>query len=228
MKLKKIAIVLAAIIGVFINVAPIFAVSNAALKFDLPSYSAEVGSTFDAAVIVSPGSSTISSTDAIVTYDSTALQVQSITPGTYFPSVTNSQTPGKVSIYGTVNDVASSKTGDGTIATITFVVLKNASTAVQYYCDANSGTSSKVIKYEPSNIDGTNVLVCSSNQTATVTGGIGGSSTPTATPTLAPSILATPTPLTKLPDTGTVSNLTSITVLGVLLVLVGGIVKILL
>lgn len=192
------------------------AVSAGSLKFDQTTYTAAVGSTFTVGVIVSPGTDAISSTDAHVTYDATALQATSVTAGSYFPSVTNNISSGKVDVYGTVSDVTSSKTGDGTIATITFTVLKNASPTLQFYCDTSTGTTSKIIKYDPSNINAPNVIVCSQNGTATVTAGSGSSGGST---------LATPTPLTSLPSTGTVENLSFFTIAGVALIALGGFLK---
>jgi LPXTG-motif cell wall-anchored protein len=216
---KRIKLLFIATLAGFVFIQSASAVSAGTLKFGQTSYTAAVGSTFTVDVIVSPGTDAISSTDALVTYDSTAIQATSVSAGTYFPSVTNNITSGQVALYGTVSDVSSSKTGDGTIATITFTVLMDSTSTLQFAC-ATTGTSSKIIKYDPNNINAPNVIVCSQNGTASLTGGTGSSGGNSGGGTL-----ATPTPLTSLPTTGTVADLSVFTFAGVALIVLGGFVK---
>jgi len=221
--MRKTALIIVAIaIAVLVYSKSASAVSAASLQFDKSTYSAAVGSTITVGVVINPGTDAVSSSDVHITYDPAILQPITVTPGTYFPSVTNSLASGNVSIYGTVNDAASSKTGDGTIATVTFNVLSNGSTTLKYFCDTSSAVTSSVIKYDPSNINAPNVIVCSQNGTATVTGGSGSSGSGGSNP------LATPTPPTSLPTTGTVENLSLFSIIGAALLVAGGIVKFLL
>jgi LPXTG-motif cell wall-anchored protein len=217
---KTALIIIAIVIGVMLYTKSASAVSAASLQFDKATYSAAVGSTITVGVLINPGTDPVSSSDVHITYDAAVIQPISVTPGTYFPSVTNTIASGNVSIYGTVNDAASSKTGNGTIATVTFNVLSSGTTTLKYFCDTSSAVTSSVIKYEPSNINAPNVIVCSQNGTATVTGGSGssGGSNP----------LATPTPPTSLPSTGTVENLSLFSIIGAALLVAGGLVKFLL
>ncbi len=224
--MKKLSVVLCSIVvGCFLYVTSASAVAAASLRFNQSSFSGSVGGTISVSVLINPGTDAVSSADAHILYDSSVLQATTVAAGTYFPSVTNHISTGKVSIYATVNDVASSKTGEGTIATVTFSVLKNGSTTLQYFCDSTSAGTSAIIKYDQSNINAPNIIVCNQNGSATVTAGTGG-----AAPTTAPGggTLATPTPASSLPATGTVENISMIAIMGIALIAVGGVVKFLL
>lgn len=210
---KSVSIVFATIIAFLLYAQAASAASAASLKFNSTTYSGAVGGTVKVDVIVNPGTDSISGVDAHVTYDATVLQAQSVTAGTYFPAVNESIASGKVSIYASVTDPASSKTGEGTIASITFVVLKNGSSNLQFYCDSATYNSSKVVKND---INATNIIVCSQNGSAVVTGGTGGTS---GNPQI------TPTPVTQLPAAGTVENISFVAIIGVALIALGGIVK---
>lgn len=148
------------------------AVDAAALKFSPTSKSVSAGETFQVQVVVDAGSEEVSGTDAYVLYDQGKFQATSVTEGTYFPYVQNTIASGKVSIYGVVTDPATSRTGSGTLATISFKVLEGATTGnLTFYCDANANDTSKIVKND---INATNIIVCSANDTATITVGSGG------------------------------------------------------
>jgi len=103
-----------------------------------------------------------------------------------------------------VDDPASSKTGSGTVATITFKGLKNGSGAISFDC-----TSSKVIKDD---INATNIMDCNANGSLTVTVGSGG----------------TPVNPTELPKSGIFDDMVKWSQWGIVLVIVGGVVRLLL
>ncbi|MEN9328338.1 MAG: Cohesin domain, partial [Candidatus Parcubacteria bacterium] len=150
------------------------AAEAASLKFSPTSKTVNQGDTFQVQVNVDAGSEEVSGTDSYVLYDASKFTATSVTEGTYFPYVTSNIASGKVSIWGVVTDPATSRTGSGTLATITFTVLQNASSAnLTFYCDLNANDTSKIVKND---INATNIIVCSANDTAviTVNGGGGG------------------------------------------------------
>lgn len=195
-------------------VLPVFvgSVKAATLNFDQATVTTTNGGTFQIAVTLTPGSDSITSVDAYVTYDSTLLKPTTVTAGTLFPTVTNDiTTAGKVYIAGLVNDASSAVSTSGTVATITFQGLQNGTATLAYDCN-----TSKIIKND---INASNVIVCGSDGTSTVTIGSGSGSSsssgsnPAATPTSAP---------TQLPKSGSFDNLMKLGIYGTVLLLLGG------
>lgn len=213
--MKKYFLPLLPIIVFFIAI-PFFKSTWAAnLKFDKTTVSTSNGGTFTISVTVDPSPDSVSSTDVYVNYDATALKATTVAAGSLFPTVTNDiSTSGKVYIAGLVNDPASSITAAGTLATITFQALKEATVTLSFDC-----ATSKVIKND---INATNVLNCSQNGTSAVTIGAGGSSSssPTATPTPGGSSGATDTPQ-ELPQSGIMDNMIRFAIPGLILLILG-------
>ncbi len=192
------------------------------LKFDTTTVNTNVDSTFDVQVVVDAASDEINSIDAYINYNSTLLQAQSVSAGSYFPSIAQNLTTGRVYIAGYVDDPATSKTGTGTVATITFKALQEGTVTLSYFCDTSVNESSKIIKND---INATNVIDCSSNGSTTVTiaaAGGSGTGTPTPTPTSTNGSGGTSdVTVTELPRAGTLDNLISISVPGLVLLTVG-------
>lgn len=190
------------------------------LKFDTTSVNTTVNDTFEIQVIVDAGTDEINSIDAYINYDSNLLQAQSVAAGTFFPSIAQNLTTGKVYVAGYVDDPATSKSGTGTVATITFKALVDGSATLAYFCDTAVNESSKIVKND---IDATNVIVCGSNGTSTVTVGAG-STTSTPTPTdssTGTTDTTTTSDATSLPAAGTVENILAISIPGVILLAIG-------
>lgn len=187
----------------------------ASLSFDKTTVSETNGTTFQIAVKLDPGSDSLNSTDIYVTYDSTLLKADSVAAGSLFPTVTNDvSTSGKVYIAAMVNDPASSISTAGTVATITFEGLKDGTGSLGFDCNL-----SKTVKDD---INASNVLVCSQNGSSAVTIGAGGgdSGGTTATePTTAPDTL---------PQTGVFDNVAKVALPGIMLLLLGGILRLVL
>lgn len=190
------------------------------LKFDQSSYDLEVGDTFDVQIIVNPGSDQVTSVDSYVTYDSQIVNATSVTEGSYFPTVLNDLTNGKVYVAGLVDSPSDFKSGTGTVATISFEALKEGTTELVFDCNGQATVTSKVIKND---INSTNIIECSQNGTATVTIGVGATTSTTVDETPTP----TPTrrPVTQLPASGTAENMMILGALGAVLVAVGGIAR---
>ncbi len=192
-------------------------VQAAFLKFDQASYVVGVDDTFDVEIIVSPGSDEITSIDSYVTYDSSIISAQSVTEGTYFPTVLNDLTTGRAYVAGLVDSPTDFKTGIGTVATITFRAVAEGETDLIFDCDDQATVTSKIIKND---INSTNIIQCDENGTAVITvgvsDGLGGEDNETPTPTKV---------VTRLPDTGTTETMMMLGLLGGVLVTVGGIAK---
>lgn len=196
-------------------------VSAAFLKFDKTSVSVKSGETFSIQVIVDAGTENILGVDAYILYDSALLEAQSVANGTFFDSVVHSlTTAGKAYIAGLVEDPATSRTGTGTIATITFKALKSGSGTLSYDCRTGASDSSKVVKND---IDATNIIECSKNGSSSVTVSGG---TSTIAPTTASSD-STTTP-SELPESGIFDNILKYSIPGFALILLGGVAKLLL
>lgn len=194
----------------FIGIPVIKQSMAASLSFDKSTVSVSNGATFQIAVTVNPSGDAITSTDVYVTYDSTALKANSVAAGSLFPTVTNDiATSGKVYIAGLVNDAATSVSTTGTLATITFQALKEATVTLTFDC-----TKSKIVKND---VNITNVLVCADNGSSTVTIGSGGSSSST-TPTIAPTS-------GTLPQSGVFDNVVKFAIPGMILLFLGGMLR---
>lgn len=196
-------------------------VEAAYLKFGSTSVSATANQTFTVDVIVDAGTDLITSTDIWVTFDPAYLQAQTVTPGAFFPAVTNNITSGSVSITGLIVDPATYRTGVGTVATITFKALKNGTSTLGFDCRSEVSNTSKIIKND---INATNIIVCTQNVSTTVTIGTGGTtSSQSSTITAAPSVV--PTTPSSLPKTGVAENIAKFAAPGIMLLLIGGILR---
>lgn len=153
-------------ISIFIMTVNVYAIDAAFLRFSPATISAVSGNNVQVSVLVDSGSEEILSTDAYILFDSKVLQALTVSDGTYFPYVVHNITPGKVSIRGLVTDAATSRTGSGTLATLTFKVLAPGTAALSFFCDMNASDTSKIIKND---INATNIIVCTQNNTALVT-----------------------------------------------------------
>ncbi len=174
----------------------------ASFGFDQTTVTVQSGGTFSLKVTVDAGTDELSSVDAYISYDSSLLTADSVADGTFFPTVTNdTTTAGKIYIAGMVDDPATSKTGTGTLATITFKGKADGTATISYDC-----SSSKIIKND---INATNVLKCTKNGKATITIGAGSTaSTPYPTPS-------------SLPQSGVFENVVKFAVPGMMLLLIG-------
>lgn len=169
------------------------------------------GETFTVKVNINTEGEEVNSADIYLNFNSSLIEAQQITAGSFFPTVTNDISAGMVYIAAMVDDPASSKTGSGEVATITFKALANGSAEISFDCD-----SSKIVKAD---VNATNILVCSKNNKTTLTIGSGGSTT-SSTPA--------PTTVSSLPKSGVFDNLKNIGISGLILFSFGILGKILL
>lgn len=185
-------------------------VQAAFLDFDRATVSVNPDSTFDVQITVDPGSEQISSVDAYIIFDSSLLEAQGVVPGDYFPTVINNVEAGKVYIAGLVDDPATYKTGSGSVSTITFKALAEGTATLTYDCQEGVYNSSKIIKND---VNATNIIQCTQNGRMTVTIGSGNGN------------VASPS---ALPKSGVFENVSRIAIPGMLLLMLGGALRIIL
>lgn len=214
---------------------PLFrSVFAATLQFDPTTIKTSAGQTFEVKINVNAGTDQIISVDAYILYDKTLLEAQSVTDGTFFPTASKYLgQDGKVYAAGVVDDINKPKTGAGTIATVVFKGKKSGTLSLTFDCTNGSLTDSNVLKNDANNTD---IIQCASNGKASVTIGAGASSgqdttSPTATPTLTSSSGSSrePTqPASQLPQTGIIDNILKYSVPGIILLVLGGAVRLML
>jgi len=197
---------------------------GAFLKFDKTTVSSQATQTFTVDVTVDAGTDQVTSTDIWIVYDPSYLEAQTVTNGTFFPAVTSNITSGKVSITGLIVDPGTYKTGTGVVATVTFKSLLNGTNSLSFDCRTDVSNSSKIIKND---VNATNIIECSKNVGATVT--IGGTATSSssstgtyATPTVSS---VQPTVAGTLPESGIVENIARFAIPGLILLMIGAMLR---
>ena len=223
--MKRISLKIIAFIVVFVVYLSFHKASFAAfLKFDKTTVSSQATQTFIVDVTVDAGTDQVTSTDIWIVYDPSYLEAQTVTNGTFFPAVTSNITSGKVSITGLIVDPGTYKTGTGVVATVTFKSLLNGTNSLSFDCRTDVSNSSKIIKND---VNATNIIECSKNVGATVT--IGGTATSSssstgtyATPTVSS---VQPTVAGTLPESGIVENIARFAIPGLILLMIGAMLR---
>jgi len=200
-------------------VAPVWGqVYAASFKFDKTTVTVNANETFTITVTENLGTDQTSGSQAYILYDATLLEAQSVTAGDFFGTVSNNISSGKVFVYGYVDGTTLYKTGTGNLATITFKALKAGTGTLTFDCRLGVSDSSQIVKYNDA--EGTNLIVCTDNNSATVTVNSSGSSGSTdVTPTTG----ATDNLPAQLPQTGIVEDsIRVLTIIGAALIIIGG------
>lgn len=204
------------VFGLFLSFPLIKSAHAASLNFDPATANTSAGQTFQIKVNVDAGTDQINAVEARIVYDQNLMDVQEVSNGTFFPSVTKYIThDGKLYVSGMVDSTATAKTGTGTIATITFIAQKAGTGTLTYECQSSGSTDdSNIIKNDT---NATDIIQCSSNGKADVVIAQAGSSATTITPTSA-----------QLLKSGIMDNVIKYSVSGGLLLLVGAVIKMIL
>lgn len=164
----------------------VLAVNN--LLFDAASKTVKMGDTLEVPINIHGDSGVnIIGADVWMTFDEAYLDVQSLNQGEYFPSVTGQKTnTGQMYVAGMLEDTTTTKSGDGTIATVLFTPQKTGTTQIVFDCRGNSVSDTSKINVNFSNPQ--NVIDCASTVSNKVTivvasadSGDGSSTTPTPT-----------------------------------------------
>lgn len=209
----------------FLLLPLMFSVYSASLRFNPVSSTLAIGSTVSFDVVVDTGGENVTSADAFILYDSSAVQIVSVTEGTFFPSVTyNTDTVGKVYIAGVVTSAATYKNGQGVLTSVTVKGLQNKTVTLRFDCTQGSTIDSNIAKND---VNATDIIVCSENNSYELTIGSGSPTNQTVTPqsggsSQTGSSVITPT---ALPQTGTMEKVAIGSLFGLGLLIVGGLVK---
>lgn len=211
--MRKSLLNLLLIIFLFIILPSFGKIFAATLQFDPATVTTTSGQTFDLNINVNVGSDQVTSVDAFILYNSSLFEVSSISDGTFFPTVSkDSSQAGKVYVAAMVSDPATSKTGSGTIATVKFKAKADGTADIIFDCTQGSTTDSNVTKND---LNATDLIQCASNGKAAVTVGTGG---------VAPTNVPASTNST-LPQSGIFDNVIKYSVPGAILLLIGGLAK---
>ena len=211
---------------IFFYSASVFGQVRAAfLDFDKVTASVNAGDNIDIAVRIDSGSSQVSSTDAYVLYDPGLLEAIAITPGTFFPTVVNNITSGRLYIAGLVDDAASSKTGSGVIATVTFRALTTGTSTLAYDCQDGVYNSSKIIQND---IDATNIIDCGQSGTGEITVVAAGTAIGVTPGSQINNYGVNTASNSALPKTGIFDNISKVAVPGMILLFLGGALRLIL
>ena len=170
--------------------------------------------------------------DIWITIDESYLDVQSINQGSYFPTVTGQKTStGKIYIAGILEDTTTTKTGDGTIASVLFTPKKAGTTEMRFDCRGNNVSDTSKININFSSPQ--NVIDCSSTAANVLTINVtqpgpeatptpeGGQGTGTPGAYVPGNTTLTPTP-SGLPNSGFFDNTLYYMISGGALVSLGG------
>lgn len=205
----------------------------AVLKFDPTSSTTAVDGTFDVDIVVDAGTDQISGTDAYIKFDPAIVEAQTVTKGSFFPSVNNTIDTDQVYVNGVVTDATDFKTGSGVLATINFKVKSTTPGTLAFYCDLTQNDTSKIVKND---VNGTNVIECSNLTLYSINGGTSQPAQTSATNTPAPTTLPntgagqTQQPQTvvvqTLPQSGVFDNIIKYSVPGIILLVLGVVLKI--
>lgn len=223
--MRKIIIAIALLVTGYWLLGKISSVEAAYFQFDPASTSVSVGQTVTVKLNIDAGGDELNAGEAYILYDLNYLNVQSVSVGSYFPTVSNDiSTPGKVWIAGMVNDPATSPSGSGTLATIIFQGKADGQVTLTVDCN-----TSKIVKND---IDATNVMTCSQNGQATIKVGTGSSGSSSQSSSGSSSSNSSggnsaSTPST-LPKSGIFENMVKLAVPGIILLFLGSAVRLLL
>ncbi len=185
------------------------AVFAATLKFDPTTISTNTGETFTLDVVVDAEDKEILGVDALIEYNASICEVESITDGDFLEiGIKEFTQPGKIYIAGVVSNPGESVTGEGVLASIQCRAKSAGTTKFTYTCETGETNESNISE---KSTDAPDLIECSLNGEAVVTvdGGKAKTSTGSAK---SPS---------ELPRTGIVEDFMLFTSLGVAFMIVG-------
>ena len=185
--------------------------SAATLDFNPDSVSTSQDGTFSVDLTIDAGTEQVAGTDIYVSYNPSYLELQSVTARSFFPKIDNIPSSGKLYIAGVIENQGDYKTGQGTVAVISFKSLKSGSTTVSYTCDIANTETSKIVKND---INATNLINCSGNGSLIV------SSDSTATDD-SNSDTSSPNNSNTLPQSGVYENVMQYSLAGIVLLFIG-------
>jgi hypothetical protein len=186
----------------------------ASFLFDPTTASVAAGSAFTVKVNVDTGGEDTNGAAPVVIYDPNLIEVTSAANGGFYNNfIPNTSTSGKI-VIGANTDVGFPKKGVGTVATLTLKAKTNGTARLSFDCTGPDNPG--IFKAD---LNATNIMTCSSNNTSTITIGDGGTN-PTATPAGGSGGSGGTTP-TVLPQTGIADTMLKFGIPGAILVIIG-------
>lgn len=167
------------------------AAQAATMQFSPTSGTYSTGTTFPVQVKVDTVAVDTTSADAVVKFDATLLSVDSVSYGSFYPTVLHSQQSGKLYISGMVSSPGTVINGSGVLATINFKPLSAGTATVSFDCTAGQTNDSNVTKNDT---NATDILDCSTLAYATYT--LSGTTVASPTPSGGVTTSTTPSPTT--------------------------------
>lgn len=227
------------IIVITIILTPVTFAQQATLSLSPSSGTVNRSCPFSVDIVLNTGGAQTDGTDAILTYDTSRFSAASITNGSVYPDYPGSsidEASGKITVFGLAS-VTSAFSGQGTFATINFLVKENAPTGVsqvKFDFDSNDKTKttdSNVVQRSTLVADILNSVVngsytvgtgSCSQQTVVSTGGSAGTGIGTGTKLGKGGLETTPSGEFKtLPPAGTEEFTAMLTIVGGVLTILG-------
>lgn len=204
-----------------LKVGAVQAQAGARLSLSPASGSYSNGDQFVVSVNVDTAGQDAMAVDALINFDSTRLEAKTVTKGDFFGGFDYKidASSGRITIYSFSEQTLQTKSGTGTVATITFAAKAVGTASVSFLCQAGGDTDSAIW-----NASANDLIDCPSNGSGSYTIGSGGGTTaPTATRT--PTTTSAPgaptaTP-SQLPATGIDAPLVLLLTGGSLMLLLG-------
>lgn len=165
------------------------AAQAATMQFSPTSGTYTTGTTFPVQIKVDTQSVDTTSADAVIKFDGTLLSVDSVSYGSFYPTVLHSQQTEKLFVSGMVSNPGSVINGNGVLATVNFKPLTAGTATISFDCTTGQTNDSNVTKNDT---NATDVLDCTTLASATYT--LTGSSLNSPTPTTGLDITSSPTP----------------------------------
>ena len=135
------------------------------LYFDPSSATSNRDADFQIKIQIDVESQSVFGADAVVTFPSADITVKSVTNGDFFPSngFSSAQSSGKIEIHGFFPGLYDSKSGGGTFVILTLNSNKDTGSGIFSFTCSGSGNDTQIL-----NLQGTNILSCSSLNLLTV------------------------------------------------------------
>ena len=195
----------------------------ATLSLSPASASVPVNGTFDVKLLIDTQGESTTSTDAVMFFDDSILSVVSIQEGDngtnpFFPDIYHSVEPGQIYIVGAVIDSIDTRTGTGTVATISFRGVSQGVSDVTFDCTPGKTSDTNISKSDKNQTD---IVVCSALINGRYTVGTGATTPVPTTPAVVAGPMNTPTPTATWPVVGSAQTTIGFAGIGIVLLLTG-------
>jgi hypothetical protein len=144
------------------------------------------GEEFTVQLKIDTGGKEVTAADVKISFDSNVLQVTKVLEGTFFPEVTHNIYAGTLYVGGSFLQESQTSSGSGTLATLTLEGKTVGVGKLAFVCTTQN-TDTNIL-----DVTATDIVNCSANKegTYTISAGLGGGSTSTASGTVTATPLA--------------------------------------